>query len=202
MSPVLGFWFGSDPEATLRRADQWLTQHPQMRYELRGWARPLVRDALCGSLDSLGTRPRGRLAVILMLDAMPRILWRGTERAYAGDLAAQGHALRAIADGQLDRLAPIERLYALLPLVHSEDPEHQRMTLKRCGAAVDDADGLEAEVARRFLHQAREHHDIIHHFGRFPDRNGPLHRMPRPGETAFLRSQDHLWFAPRMAQAA
>ena len=52
-----------------------------------------------GALHSWETTPEGALALLLLLDQIPRNIFRGTPRAYTADAAA-----RAIADRALARL--------------------------------------------------------------------------------------------------
>jgi len=118
----------------------------------------------------------GALALILLLDQIPRNIFRNSPHAFATDPLAQGVAARAIGkrfDAATDSAL---RVFFYLPFEHAED-----LTLQdRCVTLVDalaDAD---------FMRYARLHRDIIARFGRFPHRNALLGRTSTGEELQFL----------------
>ncbi len=195
--PTLGFWFGGDDDLRRQRLEQYLVQHPVLETELQRWAPALVDPAVRGKLDHMGQRPYGRLALVLLLDVMPRILYRGDARAYSGDLAAQGHLLQALAAHQERMLSPGEQLYFYLPFMHAEDLTMQDRSVKAYSRIALAATGEDQSIADRFLTMAREHYDIVKQYGRFPDRNHLLHRFESQAERVFLLNTDRIWFAPQ-----
>ncbi len=122
------------------------------------------------------TDPRAALAAVLLFDQLPRNLFGGTPAAFAHDRLA-----RAITRGALARrwdlpLAPVERQFLYMPLMHSEGIADQRLSV-----------ALFARMQRRFgLPFARDHHEMIARFGRFPHRNAVLGRASMPGEQRAL----------------
>ncbi|MBV9522828.1 MAG: DUF924 domain-containing protein, partial [Alphaproteobacteria bacterium] len=121
------------------------------------------------------------LALILLLDQLPRNLFRGSPRAYSCDAAARAAARHCI-ERRWDRdLAPVRRWFVYLPFEHSETLADQSLCRALCaGLASDPASGAAIRAAAR-------HHEIIARFGRFPHRNAVLGRASTPAETAFLR---------------
>jgi uncharacterized protein (DUF924 family) len=113
---------------------------------------------------------------VLLFDQLPRNLYRGTPEAFAHDRLA-----RAITRGALTRrwdlrLAPVERQFLYMPLMHSEAIADQRLSL-----------ALFTRLQRRFgLPFARDHHKMIARFGRFPHRNALLGRASTPAEQRAL----------------
>jgi len=120
----------------------------------------------------------GALALVLLLDQIPRNIFRNSPHAFATDLLAQGVTQRAIAKG-LDTATEVElRVFFYLPLEHAETVALQDECL-RLAAALPDPD---------YFRYAKLHHDIIARFGRFPHRNAILGRKSTPEELAFLAS--------------
>ena len=64
-----------------------------------------------------------------------------------------------------------------MPFQHSEDIEDQKLSLSLFEAAGDG----------RSLEYARQHHDVIARFGRFPHRNAALGRPTLPEEKDAVR---------------
>lgn len=114
--------------------------------------------------------PRMALAAILLLDQVPRNIFRGDRRAFATDGLAQAIARRAIARGWDRHLGQKERQFLYMPLMHSEDILDQQLSLAKF-----------AELGSS-LDFARSHHRMIARFGRFPHRNAVLGRRSTEAE--------------------
>ncbi|HEY1585287.1 MAG TPA: DUF924 family protein, partial [Polyangia bacterium] len=126
--------------------------------------------------------------LLLLLDQLPRNLWRDGRRAFAGDAAARRIAAQAVERGFDQRLPPDRRLFVYLPFQHGEDPADQRCSVRLIGAlrqALPPA--LSAEGAVWYEH-ALQHQAAIERFGRFPHRNMILGRTCTQEEMAFLDS--------------
>ena len=97
-------------------------------------ARPSTRISAGERLEANWTRckprPRENLALVLLLDQLPRNIHRGRPEAFAADEKARAVARGAIERG-LDRELPkLRRLFLYLPFEHSEsltdqDLEHR-----------------------------------------------------------------------------
>ena len=175
----LRFWFGGDePEEAGRQRDE----------ELRARFEPLVIEAAQGRLASWAASPRRRLALILLLDQLPRNLYRATPRAFATDGEALALALSGIQSGADAALGPAERLFFYMPLQHAESAEAQEESVaayRRLLAEV--AEPLRPAFASA-LRYAEAHREIIGRFGRFPHRNRIIGRPSTPEERAYLAS--------------
>ena len=131
-----------------------------------------------GLLDSWQATPEGALALVLLLDQVPRNIHRSTPAAFATDPAARRVAAASLERGDDARVAPELRSFFYLPFMHSEELADQ----KRCVAlyqALGNADSLR---------YAEEHHDIVARFGRFPHRNRILGRETTEEEQAYLEA--------------
>ena len=127
-------------------------------------------------LDGWMAEAGSALALVLLLDQVPRNIFRGSGHAFATDGAARLCANRAIAQGFDARVESAMRMFFYLPFEHSEDPAEQQRSLELF-AALGDA-GL--------LGYATAHRDVIAKFGRFPHRNAALGRINTPEEQAWL----------------
>ena len=126
-------------------------------------------------LDDWAVTANGALALLILLDQLPRNAFRGSERMFATDAQALEIARRAIAAGFDQQVDAELRNFFYLPLMHSESlPDQQH--------AVALTEPLGAEQHRFAL----MHRDIIEKFGRFPHRNAVLGRGTTAAEQAFL----------------
>jgi uncharacterized protein (DUF924 family) len=192
---VLDYWFGADPLAPDQVANRirfWFggDDPPEIR-ELRDEdiaARfgDLVRQAASGELDAWAASPHRLLALILLLDQMPRNIYRGTSRAYLQDAKALELALQGMATGADAALTPIQRVFLYMPLQHSESPDIQDESVAAFRRLLDEAEPAHRPVFEGCLHFAQLHHRIVARFGRFPHRNRVLGRRSSEAETKFL----------------
>ncbi|MCZ8309293.1 MAG: DUF924 domain-containing protein [Magnetospirillum sp.] len=181
VAAVLDFWFG-DPNDPLRDAfrDSWFKADAAFDQECRERFGALAAEAAQGALARLGDTPEGALALILLLDQMPRNIHRGTPLAFASDEAALSLARRIVARGFDQTLPPVMRLFVYLPFTHAEDLGAQN----ECVRLVESLP--EAPWRARALKSAIAHRDVIVRFGRFAHRNAFLGRTSTADEQAYL----------------
>jgi uncharacterized protein (DUF924 family) len=175
---VLCFWFaGSPADATMAaHARRWFGVDPAFDRTIRGRFGDAIRAAAGGELSAWASSAKGRLALILLADQLPRNAFRGSPEAYALDAYAARLCREGIALAQDRALAPIERIFFYLPLLHAE-----RLSDQECGVAQfhrlrREVTGRDARDVRGWLRLARRHRRIIGRFGRFPHRNAILGR--------------------------
>ena len=118
----------------------------------------------------------GALALVLLLDQIPRNLSRGSGHAFATDPLALAFARRALDAGFDAQVEPALRFFFYLPLEHSEALADQDRAVDLF-TALGDAD---------LLGYAQAHREVIARFGRFPHRNAALGRLSTPDEQAWL----------------
>ena len=174
---VLKFWFSLDSPG--KRHDTLVT------VELG----PGYRRAAAGELDGWRENPRSRLALILLLDQVPRHIHRERPGAFATDLPAQACTAIFFARRDWDDLSPFERFYMAHPWLHAEDAALQEVVNPFLRDVAGRLPGLEymAGIAELYL-------ETIRRFGRFPHRNRILGRASTAAEEAFLKEE---WFARR-----
>lgn len=160
---VLSFWFDEiGPE-------RWWVRSETVDHEIKDRFTDLwAEKRTCEAADFLGSGEES-LAAVILFDQFPRNLFRGAARAFATDRLARAIAEGAIARGYDGGMSGHERHFLYMPFMHSEDLPDQRRSLELFEALGDD-------FALGF---ARQHHDIIARFGRFPHRNAALGRETR-----------------------
>ncbi len=157
----MGKWFRGGAAFDAECRARWQDTHfAAARRECDGW----MADA------------DGALALVLLLDQIPRNIFRGSGHAFATDPLALHFADRAIAAGFDTRVEPALRFFFYLPFEHSEAMADQQRAVALF-TALDDAGLLDYAVA---------HRDVIAQFGRFPHRNAALGRINTPEEQAWL----------------
>jgi uncharacterized protein (DUF924 family) len=186
---VLAFWFGratSDARVLASQGARWFARDAEFDSAIRERFMPLRTEAVSGRLDAwLGT-PRGRLALILLVDQFSRNLFRGDARAFEHDALARRWSHDGIRTGDDRALRPIERVFFYLPLEHAESLVDQQRAVQLFANLRDEAPAALLGDFAGFLDYARRHHDVIARFGRFPHRNGALGRESTAEEIAFL----------------
>jgi uncharacterized protein (DUF924 family) len=179
---MLDFWFGpeGDPDRERHRAI-WFTSTDAFDVEVRRQFLADYEEAAASALGAWEETPEGALALVLLLDQVPRNVFRGTPRAYATDAAARAAADRALARGFDQRVPPAWRIFFYMPLHHSEDLDDQRRSVTLFATLPRNPDRRGS--LRRY---GRPYVEVIERFGRFPHRNAILGRASTPEETAFL----------------
>jgi uncharacterized protein (DUF924 family) len=191
------FWFGKlplAPEALQERMQLWfgfdIPPERQQKWDdaLRAQFEPLVRQAIDGELAAWADGPRRRMSLILLLDQLPRNLYRGTSRMYAGDEQALALALSGMNSGADAALDPAERLFFYMPLQHSEARDVQDEAVAAYRRLVMEAPDALKKTFELNLDYARRHRAVIERFGRFPHRNRILGRLSTADEIAYMKS--------------
>lgn len=118
----------------------------------------------------------GALALLVLLDQIPRNVFRDSGHAYATDGLALHYANRAVQAGLDVQVDPGLRTFVYLPFEHSEDMADQRRAVELFRAMGD----------ATYLDYALRHLEVIEQFGRFPHRNRALGRINTPREQAWL----------------
>jgi uncharacterized protein (DUF924 family) len=169
---VLDFWFRE------LAPSQWFAATAKLDQTIRNRFGACVDKALSGALNAWATTPRGRLALVLVLDQFPRNIHRATPSAFVGDAMAQALVLEGLAAGVDKPLNIAERHFFYMPLMHAEDPKLQALSLEKFAAIHNEAQST--------FNSARDHAATIERFGRFPSRNEALGRPSTAEEQTFL----------------
>jgi len=187
---ILDYWFGapgSAGEIAQRQSKLWFGKLPEKDREVSEKFTSTFEAAITGALDVWTATPRGRLALVIVLDQFPHHIHRDTPDAFAQDAKALALSLAALAAGEDKSLALIERVFLYLPLEHAESIAMQDLSVAQYQQLVDASDASERALFANFLDYAHKHREVVLRFGRFPHRNAILGRASSPEEIAFLQ---------------
>ncbi|KAJ5623369.1 hypothetical protein N7490_011974 [Penicillium lividum] len=165
---VLDFWFGSKTSRDYLKQKSFWYGSPSDDTYVRQNLGETYQSAKEGNLDdwiSIGDG-EGALALILLLDQVPRNIFRGTPLAYATDQKALLVARYAIDRGVDMKLPGIQRRYMYSPFNHSEDLKDQELSVELF-TKLGDPD---------HLRWAKDFRDQIKRDGRFKHRDIILRR--------------------------
>jgi uncharacterized protein (DUF924 family) len=195
-----------DPEVT-RINDFWYSMPP------KEWFMPpegfdhvcnnefgtLVQKARNNELDDWTLQPESTLALLVLLDQIPRNTFRGTPDAFSSDAKAFDIATRAIARGWDKEVTIIQALTLYLPLMHNE----RLISTVACLALTENLINRAPEGSdeKKFLtnglQSGIQHRDVIARFGRYPSRNAILGRQSTKEEEEFLRENPNGFPGPK-----
>jgi uncharacterized protein (DUF924 family) len=187
----LDFWFGApdDPECYHHR-QIWFRGTPEFDASVHERFVADHERAVAGDFAAWEAEPLSALALVMLLDQVPRNIFRSTPRAFASDPLALATTNRALERG-FDRAMPAAwRVFFYLPLEHSEALADQQRGLDLL-LALPPVPGRKSEG-----HMTRLHLEIIERFGRFPHRNAILGRESTAEELAFLIECEHRFGQP------
>jgi uncharacterized protein (DUF924 family) len=190
---LLEFWFGDDPDDSAvakAKAELWWGHRAETDEILQVRFGTAVSSAAVGILDHWTGSPRGRLALILLLDQLPRAMYRGGPEAFAQDPMARKVANQGLESGADKLLRPIERLFFYLPFEHSEDLPDQDRSVELFRELASAVQPEYKETFAEFVDYAVRHREVIARFGRFPHRNAILGRESTADEKAFLEQPE------------
>ncbi len=184
---ILHFWVGAPGEPPLARVSSWWKKDAAFDREIVERFGAAIEQAAAGALASFRVTPRGRLALVILLDQLSRNAFRGTPRSFAQDPLALAVAEESFAAGDAATLGAVEVGLLLMPFMHAEDAALQRRCVDGFVALRDAAtdEAVRAHLANCAVF-ADKHRVIVERFGRFPHRNAILGRTSTPEELAFL----------------
>ena len=191
---VLSYWFtedlaDADMETLRRHGQRWMAGGPEVDREITERFGEVLERARRGELDYWADTPRGRLALIVVLDQFSRNVYRGSPLSYSQDEKALELALEGIEMGMDRELAPAERNFFWLPLGHSEDLAlHERSVLHAEEEAAN-APPRFVPMYAFMVSQAKAARSVIERFGRHPHRNEILGRTSTLEELEYLRTE-------------
>jgi uncharacterized protein (DUF924 family) len=185
------FWFGApDDPGRFRHKQVWFRSTPEFDTAVRANFAADHELAVPGALAEWEEAPLSCLALVMLLDQVPRNIFRSTPRAFDSDHLALATTNRALARGFDAAVPPAWRLFFYLPLEHSEVLADQQRGLDLM-LALPPVEGRKSNG-----HMTRLHLEIIERFGRFPHRNVILGRESTQEELAFLIECEHRFGQP------
>jgi uncharacterized protein (DUF924 family) len=190
---VLSYWFpdndifDADQDTFGRQIQWWFAGGSEVDTEITRRFGEVLEQARRGDLDHWADTPRGRLALIVVLDQFSRNVYRGSPLSYAQDEKALELAVEGIDAGMDRELSSMERIFFWMPLGHSEDLSLQERVVHHQEEIAADAPPHLRAMAEFGISQAKGARDVIARFGRHPHRNQILGRTSTPEELEYLR---------------
>ena len=179
---VLDFWFNkSTPE-------QWFTKDSHFDESIRLQFSDTLDHAVNGKLDKWMDGARSCLALIIVLDQFPRNLFRNSKRSFEQDTRALSICKHAIKNNYINQLVDEERLFALLPLIHSENIKDHNIAEEVLEKYLITLSSFE-----RTKKAWNDHTAVIKRFGQYPHRNSILGRLSSEDEITFLKGPNSSW---------
>lgn len=170
---IINFWYSE----AMRK--HWFSSTPEIDAEIRDrYEQTWIRAAQGEYTDWMNT-PDGCLALIIVLDQFPLNMYRGEAISFKTENAAVEVALLALSKGFEKKLDKDKLSFLFMPLMHSENIDHQDLSVKL----------FNEYNLTRHIKFAEHHRDIIRRFGRFPHRNAILGRESTKLEMEYLGSK-------------
>ncbi len=169
---ILDFWF----EET--QPQQWFQVNDAFDLLVLDRFSEIYKVAVSGQFDEWQKNADGALAFCILLDQMPRNMFRGTSKAFETDKKSLICAKYAVSKGLDQVLSLQKRRFVYLPFEHSENINDQRRCVELFEKMKED-DPLGHDYALRHL-------KIIEKYNRFPHRNKILNRDNTPEEEEYL----------------
>jgi uncharacterized protein (DUF924 family) len=185
---VIDFWFDSKLDVAALKT-LWFGNSPESDAVVTARFGLLVSQALSGELCCWQeVSHEATVAAIIVLDQFTRMVFRNKAQAFAGDGLALELAKALLLDKSLyDQMPLAHRIFALMPLQHSEDVHDQAEAVRLTTQLVEASVGTPlGEFLPVFLKVTLAHHAVVCNLGRFPHRNAVLCRENSVAEVKYL----------------
>lgn len=169
ITDVLDFWFGKPGEADYLQSKRFWYGSPEDDELVRRELSADYERARSGKLESWTDTVEGSIALIILLDQVPRNIFRDKAQAYATDDMALEVARKVVERGWDKDQPTVIRRYIYSPFNHSENLDDQKRSVELF-TELGDGD---------HLYWAKNFYDIILAHGRFPHRDRILGRTGR-----------------------
>ena len=162
-------------------ADRWYAADEALDHEVRRRFEQLWWDTLNGANGLWLTYASGTLAYLILMDQMPRNMFRGTARSFGSDRHALAASKAALHNGWDLKIDEPARQFFYMPLMHSESLTDQDRAVRLIMSRLPQGRTFQ-------LPHAQAHRDIIRKFGRFPARNDALNRRATAPEVIYTKA--------------
>ncbi len=188
---ILRYWFGplDNQLSKPSQSTLWYQSTESIDLEINLQFQHIFRQALEQPFGHWNDNTRGSLASVILLDQLPRNMFRGTAQAFSGDEQALATVKEGIEQGFDKEMALIERIFYYHPFEHSENLSDQETSVELFNQLLTEFPSeIHQTVIKVALDFAIEHLDIIKKFKRFPHRNKVLNRHTTKEELEYLKS--------------
>ena len=179
---IIDFWFEESlPEELFRQKDTF-------DKKIRDRFFNDYEKAIINEYDDWQDDSKSCLALIILLDQFSRNLFRNDKKAFEQDHKCRLIVNEAIDRGDLEKLNINEKLFLLLPLLHSEEISDHTYVHNLSNAHLKNHPQITLIKS-----SWKNHTDVIKKFKRYPHRNKVLERQSTLEETEFLNKPNSSW---------
>jgi len=179
---IIDFWFKETPFEKRFKSDENFDQQIKDKflkdYEL----------ASQNEYDDWQDQPMSCLALVIIFDQFSRNLFRNDKKAFEQDHKTRLIVNDAVYAGYLETMNHDQRLFMLLPLIHSEEITDHDMAYYLLSKYL-----REHENYNKIKKFWKDHTNAIKRFYRYPHRNKILGRESTEEEIAFLNQPNSSW---------
>jgi len=179
---ILNFWFKESlPEELFRQKDSFDKKIKDRFFND-------YNKAVINEYDDWQDEPKSCLALIILLDQFSRNLFRNNKKAFEQDHKCRLILNEAIDRGDLEKLDINEKLFFLLPLLHSEEISDHTYVHNLSNVHLKNHPQVVLIKS-----SWKNHTNVIKKFKRYPHRNKVLGRQSTPEEIEFLNQPNSSW---------
>jgi len=145
-------------------------------------------NASANEYDEWQDSPLGSLALVLLFDQFSRNIFREDKKAFEKDHKARLIVNDSVYSGFLDELDLSQKVFMILPLIHSEEITDHDMAYYLLDKYLKDHPNL-IDIKKFW----KDHTLVIRKFHRYPHRNKLLFRQSTAEELEFLNQPNSSW---------
>ena len=179
---IIDFWFKETPQIKRfqkhKDFDALIKKNFLKDYELAG----------SNEYDDWQDSPLGSLALVILFDQFSRNMFRDDPKAFIQDHKARLIVNDSVYAGFLDEMDQDQRLFMILPLIHSEEITDHDMAYYLLDKFLKDHPGL-ISIKKSW----KDHTSVIKKFHRYPHRNLMLGRKSTLEENELLTKPNSSW---------
>jgi len=179
---IIDFWFNKTPSEKRFKKDDSFDDEIKKNF---------LEDynlAKSNEYDDWLNNPKECLALIILLDQFSRNLFRDKKEAFEQDHKARLAVNQGVYVGYLQELNDSEKLFFLLPLIHSEEIIDHEKAYQLLNKYLNNHPDI--KIIKKFW---IDHTNAIKKFKRYPHRNKILGRQSTPEEIKFLNGSNSSW---------
>ena len=179
---ILDFWFVETPSEKRFKKDQEFDQLIKNNFS-KDYERASKNE-----YDDWQDTPMETLALIILFDQFSRNMFRNDKKAFSQDQKTRLIVNDAVYSGYLEAMNVNQRLFMLLPLIHSEEINDHEMAYYLLNKYLREHEGY--NEIKKFW---QNHTKAIRQFHRYPHRNEILGRESTEEEVEFLKGPNSSW---------
>jgi len=179
---ILDFWFVETPSEKRFKKDEKFDQLIREKF-LNDYEKASLNEH-----DDWQDTAMGSLALVILFDQFSRNMFRNDKKAFAQDQKTRLIVNDAVYSGYLEAMNVNQRLFMLLPLIHSEEISDHEMAYYLLNKYLREHEGY--NEIKKFW---QDHTKAIRQFHRYPHRNEILGRESTEEEIEFLKGPNSSW---------